>query len=171
MKTADVIMHCKIYTESFPDFDYEKGATGEQIMEFLLDDCGCTYGSAGQHIEGDLNLWYLATNEKHGVLSINGSEESWGWGGSCWERVEEFVRQLKALEVFSKDQYNLVMEKIKEGKDNFNFMYDIANYLESKEDEEPWEHPGEKGRDDSLKFFGNVIKTLEDGGYKIVCPD
>jgi len=171
MKTAKVIMHCKIYTESFPDFDYEEGATGEQIMEFLLDDCGQAFNSGGTITPGDLNLWYLATNEKHGILSINGSEETWKWGESSWERVEGFVELLKKFKVFSEDQYDLIMEKIKEGKDNFNFMYDISNYLESKELGTPWQHPGNKGRDDSLKFFGNIIKTLKDGGYKTVCPD
>jgi hypothetical protein len=169
MKTAQVNMYCKLYTDVFPPFYHGECAAGYQIMEFLLDDCGHAFGSAGQILKGDLNLWYLATNEKVGVLSINGEERSWKWGGSSWMNVLWFVVKLRKLGVFSKEQAKTLAEKIDEGKQNFNFMYDISKYLEAKEDGTPWKHPGDKDRKESVLFFHNVINTLKDGG--LICQD
>jgi len=179
MKAAQVQIYCKIYAESFPVFEkHEKQSTGQDIMDFLLDDGGCAFSDDQEDsmidpdpIPGDLNLWYLATNEKHGILNINGEEKSWGWGKSSWENVIWFVDKLYKMEVFSNDQYQTIMEKIDEGKSNFSFMYDIAKYLEAKRDGKPWSHPGTKGREESQKFFNNVKQTLENGGYKLTCPD
>ena len=164
--------YVKIYTENFSDeMDGHNEHDEDEIVRFLLDDAGCAFGSAGNTLSGDLNIWYLGTNERHGFIYVNGIEMEWGWGGSSWENIERMLKEFKRVGM-SKNNLKKLEDAYKEGVINFSFMYDIKDYLEAKEDGTPWTHPGMQGRNESIGFFRNAVQGISEqiGSKNITVP-
>jgi hypothetical protein len=133
-----VSIYCKIFTENYPLLEGE--VTGDQIVNHLLSDCGCVWeeddSPEGAHqIPGDLNIWYLGTNEKFGEihLVIDETLSLWEWrsGEADFQNVIEFIETLRMHEVITSAQHKQLEEAIEIGK-TIGDMYEIGNYLKRK---------------------------------------
>ena len=139
-KKVMVSIYCKIFTDNYPVLESE--VTGDQIVNHLLSDCNCVWeeddSEEGAHqIPGDLNIWYLGTNEKFGEISlrIDGTqwEWKWGFGESDFRNVSEFIDILRMHEVITPAQYQQLEDAIEVGK-IIGDMYGIREYLKRKRD-------------------------------------
>ncbi|MDI6615855.1 MAG: hypothetical protein QME27_04015 [Syntrophaceae bacterium] len=137
-RAAPVTIWCKVYTNNFSEKMIHVMATGDEIYNFLMSDCGCCHDENGNPIPGDCNLWYLGMNEKFGELSYR--ERTWRWssGESSFDNVELFVIAMYRDGFITKDQINALMEKIDEGR-HIGVIYRIGNYLLAKREGKPWE--------------------------------
>ena len=127
-KKAFVSIYCKIYAENFSNEMICRKATGKEIHDFLMKDAGLYTDENDHPLPGDANIWYLGTNEKFGCLVYNDKTWSWGWGESSFDIVAEFVRTLYGDGLFTEEQYQNIMAKIKEGR-QIRDMYAIGNHL------------------------------------------
>jgi len=126
-----VTIWCKIYTENFSNEMNDRMATGQEIYDFLMKDSGDCFDDDGQLIPGDCNLWYLGSNEKFGNLVYKDKTWNWGFGGSSFDIVEDFVRTVYEDGLFTEEQYRDLMSRIKEGR-KIEDMYSITDYLVRK---------------------------------------
>jgi len=148
-------VYCKIYAENFPTTIDGNIISGQELYDFLIDSCGCT------EMEGDLNIWYIGSNEKHGCLMLNDRIWEWGWGDSSFITVLEFIQYAYEFEALTFDQLNDLIEKIIEGH-KIGGMYHIDSYLELKSDgrERDWVNPERNWKQISKKFFSNVLTSI-----------
>ena len=121
-------IYCKIYTENFSDEMLCRQATGQEIYEFLMKDAGMYVDEHSQPLPGDLNIWYLGTNEKFGSIAYKDTRWTWGFGESSFDIVEDFVRTVHEDGLFTEEQYDTLMDTIREGR-KIKDMYAIGNYL------------------------------------------
>ena len=79
----------------------------------------------------------------------------WDFGESSFDRVESFISLIYLEGVFTDEQYRILMEKIKEGRQVDN-MYDIPKYLIAKREGKPWIKTEEalRFRDEMKRFRG-----------------
>ena len=83
---AYVSIYCKIYTNNFSEEMVGREATGEEIYQFLLKDAQCCLP-----LRGDINLWYLGSNEKFGSIIYRNRNWKWSFGEASFDNVEQFV--------------------------------------------------------------------------------
>jgi len=127
-KKAYVSIYCKIYAENFSDEMIYRESTGKEIHDFLMKDAGLYADKNDEPMPGDANIWYLGTNEKFGCLVYKDKTWRWGWGESSFEIVKEFVQTIYGDGLFTEEQYQNLMAKIKEGR-KIKDMYAIGNHL------------------------------------------
>ena len=130
-RKAFVSIYCKIYAENFSNEMIECNATGKEIYNFLIKDAGLCFDENDNLMPGDSNIWYLGSNEKFGSLVYNYKIWNWSFGGSSFDIVEAFVKAVYEDGLFTKDQYENLMEKIIEGR-RIGDMYAIRDYLAQK---------------------------------------
>ena len=168
-KRIFVSIYCKIYTDSFSDEMVNRTATGKEIFNFLIKDANQSFDDNGRLIPGDLNLWYLGCNEKFGCLRVKDKILDWDFGESSFDRVESFVSQLYLEGVLTDEQYQILLDKTKEGRlvDN---MYDISKYLLSKKEGKIWQKTEEASRfrDDIKRFVAKVREHLKHEDFLFV---
>ena len=159
-------IYCKLYNYSFDDKMNDRLATGQEIYEFLMEDANQCFTEDGQIIPGDVNLWYLGSNEKWGFMVVEDAIWTWRHGESSFDTVLAFVIELNTLGIITNEQYQILIDKIDEGRliDN---MFDIADYLICKRDGKQWSKTESAltFRDDIKKIVGDVGKSFEDDGY------
>ena len=170
-KKVFVSIYCKIFTDSFSGELVNRMATGTDIFNFLIKDAGMSFDEEGHLIPGDCNLWYLGCNEKFGCLRVKDKILDWDFGESSFDRVESFISLIYLEGVFTDDQYGILMEKIKEGRQVDN-MYDIPKYLVAKREGKPWEKTEEASRfrDDIKRFVAKVREHLKHEDFLFVDP-
>jgi hypothetical protein len=160
-------IYAKIYLDTFDENMADRLATGTEIYEFLMEDANLCVSEDGQIIPGDCNLWYLGCNEKFGFMVLEESIWTWDPGESSFDTVIAFVIELKTLGIITKKQFQILIDKIAEGRliDN---MYDIGKYLISKQDGVAWNKKQDAGkfRDDIKRMVGDVEKSFKDNGYQ-----
>jgi hypothetical protein len=117
------------------------------------------------------NLWYLGCNEKFGFLKYQNICLDWGFGESSFNRVEAYIAFLYLDKVFTKEQFEDLLAKIREGRQIDN-MYDIKACLKAKKKGIPWTktQDAEKFRKEIKEYVGMVMKHLEKEGYEIIFP-
>lgn len=175
-KQAFVTIYCKIYTDSFPDEGFTNGkiADGDSIYHFLtkqlnlsfIDDEQC----CGQLIKGDYAIWYLATNEKFGILQVDDYINKWSFGQSNWQRVTEFINILYLKEVITKNQYNHLTNIIQEGMNAFDDMYEIPKYLYAKQTGQIWTKQQTNTKEIIKKMTQGITESLTKEGYEVLTP-
>ena len=162
-----VSIYCKIYSDTFDDKLVDRLATGTEIYDFLMEDASHCFNEDGQIIPGDCNLWYLGSNEKFGWMVVENDIWSWDFGESSFDNVIAFVIELNNMGVITSQQYQILIDKIAEGRliDN---MYDIGKYLISKQDGIVWNKKPDAGkfRDDIKCMVGGVEKSFKENGYQ-----
>ena len=77
----------------------------------------------------------------------------WDFGESSFDRVEYFISLIYLEGVFTEEQYRILLEKIKEGRQVDN-MYDLPKYLIAKREGKPWVKTEEASR------FREEMKSL-----------
>lgn len=163
-----VLMYCKVYTDNFSY--HPKYMNGKEIFDFLMTDLGCIFEENEEGdpnpIPGDLRLWYLGCNEKHGVLEVENETWEWKRGDSNFDRVQEFINAVNRRGVFTEEQYNTLIEKIEEGR-KIDWMYDIGDYLQCKVQGKVWKNKSKKEREESSKFFSKVLEGFKSMGYDV----
>lgn len=163
-KKFEVFIGCKIGCENYP---YLEGYfTGDEIVEHLLSDCGYAWVNdenepdGGHFVPGDLCIWYLGTNAKHGNLYIDIDglkwETSWSLGESNFSHVTKFINILKNNSIINKEQYKKLKEAIRIGK-TIGDMYLIGDYLGTIEKGEKW-IPRITDTKQHMKEMANTIK-------------
>ena len=130
-KKAFVSIYCKIYAENFSNEMIEREATGKEIHDFLMKDAGLCMDENDNPLPGDANIWYLGSNEKFGSLVYKDKAWNWGFGESSFYNVEKFVQTIYEDGLFTEEQYQNLMVKIKEGR-QIDDMYAIRDYLYQK---------------------------------------
>jgi hypothetical protein len=170
-KKVFINIYCKIYTDSFSDEMVNRMATGTEIFDFLMKDAGLSFDEEEDLIPGDCNLWYLGCNEKFGCLRVKDRIMEWDFGESSFDRVESFISLIYLEGFFTDEQYQTLMEKIKEGRQVDN-MYDLAKYLIAKRGGKPWVKTEEAGRfrDDMKRFVGKVKEHLKHEDFIFIDP-
>jgi hypothetical protein len=170
-KKGFVSIYCKVFTDSFSNDMVSRFATGDEIYCFLMKDAGQSYDESGDLIPGDINLWYLGCNEKFGCLIYKDFVFSWDFGESSFDRVEAFCYLIYSDGIFTKNQFETLMEKIQEGRliDN---MYDIPAYLKAKREGKSWVKTREayEFRQEMKSFVGRVKEHLEAEGFMFIDP-
>ena len=166
-RRAFVSIYCKIYNDTFSDEMVDRLATGQQIYDFLMEDANHCFTEDGQIIPGDINLWYLGSNEKFGFLVLEDLIATWDAGESSFSFIMAFVIQLFHLRLITYRQYEILVDKIAEGR-LFDNMYDIDEYLICKRDCKPWTKTEDAStfRDDMKRMIGDVKKSFRDDGYQ-----
>jgi len=166
IKKVSVSIFCKIYTDNFSEDMVNRQATGQEIYEFLMRDAQQCFDSNEEPLPGDCHLWYLGCNEKFGHLALEYHLWSWNIGESSFDKVQAFVSMLFKKGLVSMQQYQILMDKIAEGRliDN---MYDIKNYLICKRAGGSWvKRPdAENFRSDIKQMVGDVERSFSDRGY------
>ena len=164
----NIYMWCKIFDDVFPDCPWEESddVTEEQVFNFLMSDVECQRNEGENTIPGDLVIWYLGCNEKFGTIQYKGKSWDWSFGESTFSRVREAIDYMYKDGFFSKVHYLKLIEVIEEGEKIDN-MYEIGNYLTAKSEGRAWLKPADF-RESSKQFFGNVIQSLEENGFKIL---
>ena len=159
MKKVYCSIYCKIYTDSYNVLAGQ--VTGNEIFNHLMNDAGCTFDEGENRIPGDLNIWYLGSNEKFGNITLripggNTYEWEWGHGDSNFKRIEKFILTLQLNGVITNGQYQTLNNAIKEGK-KIGDMYLIREYLETKNNKKYWipRITNTKNR------FKTLLKTVE----------
>ncbi len=125
---AYVTIWSKIYTNNFSEAMIGKTATGQEIYDFLMQDCGNCFDEHGKVIPGDCNLWYLGCNEKFGELTYNNLTLTWRFGEASFSNVTKFIATAYRDGLFTPDQYDTLLRKVLEGL-QFRDMYEIREYL------------------------------------------
>jgi hypothetical protein len=161
-----VSIYCKIFTDSFSDDMVSRMATGDEIYSFLMKDAGQSFDERDRLIPGDCNLWYLGCNEKFGCLRVNDKILEWGFGESSFDRVESFISLIYLEGVFTDEQYRVLLDKVKEGRQIDN-MYDISKYLIAKREGKQWVKTDEASRfrDDMKRFVAKVREHLKNEDF------
>jgi len=146
-------------------------ATGTEIFKFLMKDAGLSFDEEDHLIPGDCNLWYLGCNEKFGCLRVKDRIMEWDFGESSFDRVESFISLIYLEGVFSEEQYQTLMDKIKEGRQVDN-MYDIPQYLIAKREGKPWAKTEEASRfrEEMKSFVGRVKEHLKQEDFLFLDP-
>jgi len=170
-KKVFVNIYSKIYTDNFSDEMVNRMATGKEIFDFLMKDARLSFDEEDHLIPGDLNLWYLGCNEKFGCLRVKDRIMEWDFGESSFDRVESFISLIYLEGVFTDEQYQALMEKIKEGRQVDN-MYDIPKYLLSKKKGVSWvkTEEADKFRDDMKRFVAKVKEHLKHEDFIFIDP-
>jgi len=170
LQTAVVGIGCKIGCDQFPyepwfnkETDTLKPVNGDEIIKFLLDDCGyCHVEETDTVLEGDKNIWYLCRNEKFGALTISDNFTSkWSFGEAHSDRVRSFVEELKTRNIISNLHYMILMNECQFAQDHFDIHYDIRDYLLAIKDGKEWVKP-EGGMLEARAFFARSFEMLED---------
>jgi len=170
MHKAFCRIYCKIYCDEFPDDGFNEGklATGDEIYEFLSQQLGyATEPETEEIIPGDYALWYLATNEKFGVLGINEMISEWSFGESSWDRVLGFLHLLNNKAIITVAQYVHLISLVQEGMNSFDDMYEIPNYLKAKRDGLPWIKKQTDTKENIKQIIGTLKQSMEAQGYKV----
>jgi hypothetical protein len=161
-------IYAKIYLDTFDENMADRLATGTEIYDFLMADANLCVGEDGQLIPGDCNLWYLGCNEKFGFMVLEDAIWTWDPGESSFDIPLAYVVELKTLGIITKKQFQILIDKIAEGRliDN---MYDIGKYLSSKQEGIAWNKKQDAGkfRDDIKRMIGGVQKSFKDNGYQL----
>jgi hypothetical protein len=164
-----VSIYCKIYCENYPILEGEK--TGDEIVEHLLSDCGCTFQDDEGDIplSGDLCIWYLGSNEKFGgiYLKIDDLEWEWEWGfgESNFGYVTEFIDVLRSYQIINPVQHKKLEDAIKVGK-TLGDMYQIGNYLKTIKEGKSWMPKITTTKEDMKRFVGDVKAGFEEKGIE-----
>jgi hypothetical protein len=134
--------------------------TGDELYNYLLEESG--------YEEGDHNIWYLGCNEKFGEIDCGSFYYKWGFGESSFDIVESFVTKMYRDKIFTKKQFNILREKIEDGR-KIDCMYDIGDYLEAKKNGKKWKRPkdSENFREHMKELVGKVGKFFNKKGYKV----
>jgi len=166
-KAVFVSIYCKIYTDNFSEEMVNRKVTGQEIYEFLMSDARQCFGSNGEPIPGDCNLWYLGCNEKFGHLALENDLWSWSFGESSFDKVQAFVSMLFKKGLVSMQQYQTMMDKIAEGR-RINNMYDVKDYLICKIEGRSWiKRPGaETFRSDMKQRVFEMERSFQQNGYQ-----
>ena len=161
-KKITVSLYCKIYTDTFSEDMQNRTATGEEIFNFLIEDSGHAFTSAGVKISGDCNLWYLGCNEKFGCIEYEDNIIEWGFGESSFDNIEIFVKYLYDEGMLTDERFKILSDKIEEGRKIDN-MYDISEYLLCKQCGKEWvkTKESETFRDDFKNMLENVKESFE----------
>ncbi len=151
---------CKVFTDTF-DYLNLTEMEEDDIVTWLLTDSGHASDEDGDMMKGDLNIWYLGTNEKHGGITVG--EQTWEWGicGACWSNVSEMITALRE-EGMSIDNCKKLLAAYFEGASNFTTMYDIGDYLRVKENGAEWRGKDDSWRKESMKFFSSAIDGIKE---------
>jgi hypothetical protein len=168
-KIEFVSIYCKIYTDTFDSKLTNTFATGDEVFEFLMKDCGHCFDKNDNIIPGDSNIWYLGCNEKFGEMRYRYHSIEWGHGESSFDNVKLFIKIMFEDNFITKKQYDILGKKIEEGL-LINNMYDIGEYLIKKQNNEKWvTHKDSKTfRENFKKMISNVKNTLERMNYTIL---
>ncbi len=164
--TFYVSIYCKIFSDSFSLDMVDRITTGEEVFAFLVRDSGNAFNSAGVHIPGDHNLWYLGCCEKRGHLIFNDHSIVWGYGESSFDHGEKFVRLIFEDGLFNSKQFRILMEIIEEGR-KIDCIYDIPRYLINKRRGRTWNKTPEAAtfRNRIKELSQHVIMAFEDAEY------
>ena len=170
-KQIFVSIYAKIYTDSFSDEMVNRMATGTEIFNFLMKDAGHSYDGEGHLIPGDCSLWYLGCNEKFGCLRVKDKIMEWDFGDSSFDRVESFISLIYLEGVFTDEQYQILLEKIKEGRQIDN-MFDLPKYLIAKREGKIWVKTEEASRfrDEMKRFVAKVKEHLKQEDFLFLDP-
>jgi len=166
---VSVSIYCKIYTDTFSNEMINRKATGNEIFDFLMKDAEHCFDDTDQIIPGDCNIWYLGCNEKFGFLKYGDKEFQWSFGESSFDRVEKFITLIYNDGLFTEQQYQILMEKIQEGRGIDN-MYLIKEYLICKNDDRKWIRSGEptEFRSEIKSIVSGTQEAIKKMGYKIL---
>ena len=138
---VNVLIDCDIHNDDYTLM--EGDMTGNQIVNFLLSDCGRVWEEddspeAAHRIPGDPYIWYLGMGEKPGKmhLVIDETLYLWEWlpGNADFRNLREFIDTLLIHEVITSDQHQRLEEAIKVGETIGN-IHEIGNYLKRKRDQ------------------------------------
>ena len=168
---AFVRIYCKIFCDDFPDHGFTKGkvATGDEIYDFLSKPLNYAFDiETDKPIPGDYAIWYLATNEKGGILQVNEQSSEWSFGESNWERVNSFLYILHETEILSDQQYDHLMSITEEGQNAFDSMYDIPLYLKAKHSGKEWIRTNSNAKEDIRKMISSVHDMLISSGWQVI---
>jgi len=171
MQKAFVRIYCKIFCDEFPDDGFAEGklATGDEIHAFLSKELGFAIDpDTDEPLPGDFSLFYLATNEKFGVLAVNEIYLRWGFGESNWDRVLLFLRELSDRSIISIPQYIHLIGLVEEGMNSFDDYFLIPAYLKAKRDKLPWTKKQTDTKENMKKIIGDLKETMEAKGYKVL---
>jgi hypothetical protein len=170
-KKVFINIYCKIYTDNFSDEMVNRKATGKEIYNFLTKDAGLSVDENGELIPGDCNIWYLGCNDKFGCLRYKDTFLSWDFGESSFAIVEAFITLIYIDKVFTQEEYQVLMEKSKEGR-LFDNMYDIPRYLKAKCEGRPWAKTKEarEFRLKAMRFAARVNDHLQKENFLFVDP-
>ena len=165
-KQIFVSIYGKIYADSFSKEMINRMATGTEIFNFLMKDAEMSFDEKGHLIPGDCNLWYLGCNEKFGCLRVKDKIMEWDFGESSFDRVESFISLIYMEGLFTDEQYRILLEKIKEGREVDN-MYDIPKYLAAKREGTPWVKTERalRFRDEMKRFVAKVKEHLKNEDF------
>jgi len=142
-KKSLVSIWCKIYTNNFSEEMINRKVTGQEIFDFLMKDSGNCFDDKGNLIPGDLNLWYLGCNEKFGGLIYKDKNWTWSFGEASFEYVEMFIYSAYLDGMFTTNQYETLICKVKEGR-LIGDMYRIKDYLICRREGRPWINQNQK---------------------------
>ncbi|MBA7694036.1 hypothetical protein ES703_102637 [subsurface metagenome] len=167
-KKVFVNIFCKIYADSFSDEMANRVATGQEIYDFLMRDAQQCYDDEEKVIPGDCNLWYLGCNQKFGHFRYKNNISTWGFGESSFDRVETFISLMYRDGLFTQEQYQALMDKIKEGRCIDN-MYDIKDYLICKRAGRSWSKTREASefREEMKRSAAAIVKYFQAKGYRV----
>jgi hypothetical protein len=123
-----VSIYCKVFDDVFSDEMRNRVVTGNNICEFLMKDAQLCLDENGNPIPGDCNLWYLGCTDNSGQIRY--SQKLWRWkkGESSFDTVEDFVSSLYVDNLITKQQFEILKDKIMEGRCMGN-VSDIRIYL------------------------------------------
>jgi hypothetical protein len=170
---AFVRMYCKIFDDVFPDNGFTDGrmATGDEIYSFLSKSLNLTIDpETNEALPGDACIWYIATNEKFGVLSVNEVMMEWGFGESSWDRVLVFLRELNDRFILDVHQYVSLLMLVEEGMRSFDDCFEIASYLKAKRDKQPWTKKQTNTKANIKQMVKTFQQSMESHGYRVIFP-
>ena len=126
----------------------------------------------GTTLPGDLNLWYLGSNAKFGLMRYKDKVFAWDFGESSFDLVQSFISAIYRDGLFSKDQYIALLEKVEEGRLIDNFL-DIPKYLMAKKRGISWVKTdrAKHFRTDMRCFVGRVQGHTSDDNVMFVYRD
>ena len=87
--------YCRIFSDEFDKrFTNVHEVEGDEIVNFLLSECGVLHDKKGNKIPGDLNLWYLGISNR-GFIQVNDWLRQWDNWESSWEYVIHMIMELR----------------------------------------------------------------------------
>jgi|ADurb_Total_1213_FD_contig_51_1639318_length_868_multi_2_in_0_out_0_2 uncharacterized membrane protein YhaH (DUF805 family) len=133
-RKEEVEIGVKIFTNNFPEVPWLENANSNQVTNFLLSDCGCSFtnNGSGELVKGDKCIWYLGLSDKFGKLRYKDQVIEWGFNEADFNIVESFVQVMYLDGFLNKHQNRLLNEAIEEGR-KIKSIYEIGDYLKNKQ--------------------------------------